>query len=52
MEYPAKLVDGKLIISPIIEKIGNNVTIKVPSLSTITKTIKQIEDGKRKIQQI
>lgn len=50
MEYKAEMVNGELIVKPIIVKDGNNVTVHVPTLSTIAKTIQ--EYGKRNIQQI
>jgi len=55
MEYKAEMVKGKMVIHPIVEKKtnkkgGQDVKIKVPSLSTIQKAKEMMEkkqDGKR-----
>ena len=41
-EFKAEIIKGELIVKPIIEKNGNNVTVHVPSF-------KLIEELKRKI---
>jgi len=49
MEFKGELINGDLVVKPIIERNGNNVTVHVPSFKTISKTIQEIKDGKRSL---
>ena len=51
MEFKAELIDGKMIVKPIIEKKGNDIIVHAPSFQVINKLLKE-EDGKRNIQPI
>lgn len=44
-EFKAKIVDGKIIIEPIVEKDGDNITVKVPSLSLINNFKTKLHNG-------
>ena len=37
MEFEAQLIDNELVVKPIIEKIGNDVIVHVPSFKLIEK---------------
>ncbi len=51
MEFKAEVIDGKVKVHPIIERKENgDITVHVPSLSTIAKFTK--EHGKRNIQPV
>ena len=47
MDFKAELKDGELFVKPIIEKVGDNITIHVPSFPLIQKLIKEEKDKKK-----
>jgi hypothetical protein len=48
MDFQAEVVNGQIVVKAIVEKVGNNVTVHVPSFPLIQK-LKEDFEKKRAI---
>ena len=51
MEFKAEIIDGEVVVKPIIVKKDGNVTIHVPAFNLIKKLQDDL-DGKRNIPKV
>lgn len=47
MEFKAKEVNGEIVVDAVVEKIGNDVIVHVPSFPLINKVAKEFKEKKK-----